>query len=194
MRAWAVLSTMVIAFILLLIMRQVIRQNTDAQQRLDSERPRLNNFILKGASKSESDELKIKTGLIKGRVITENMKQTADENIIKYYADKGFQGVEVTISEERDPKTPNSEILTFNIEKGTKVRINQITIYGAEAISPARLKKQMSETHEVTKLTLYPAKDSSSYGVVNPMTFKEYIDQQGFLSYTKAKLLDHVPV
>ena len=152
-----------------------------------TERPRLTNFIFKGASKSESDELKIKTGLIKGRVITENMKQTADENIKKYYADKGFQGVEVTITEERDPKTPNSEILTFNIEKGTKVRINQITIYGTEAISPARLKKQMSETHEVTKLTLYPAKDSSSYGVVNPMTFKEYIDQQGFLSYTKTK-------
>ena len=78
-----------------------------------TERPRLTNFIFKGASKSESDELKIKTGLIKGRVITENMKQIADENIKKYYADKGFQGVEVTISEERDPKTPNSEISDF---------------------------------------------------------------------------------
>ena len=40
-----------------------------------TERPRLTNFTFKGASKSESDELKIKTGLIKGRVITENMKQ-----------------------------------------------------------------------------------------------------------------------
>ncbi len=64
-----------------------------------TERPRLTNFIFDGASKSESDELKIKTGLIKGRVITENMKQTADENIKKYYADKGFQGVEVQITE-----------------------------------------------------------------------------------------------
>ncbi len=51
-----------------------------------TERPRLTNFIFDGASKSESDELKVKTGLIKGRVITENMKQTADENIRKYYA------------------------------------------------------------------------------------------------------------
>ncbi|HXB28728.1 MAG TPA: POTRA domain-containing protein [Puia sp.] len=152
-----------------------------------TERPRLTNFIFEGASKSESDELKIKTGLIKGRVITENMKQTADENIKKYYADKGFQGVEVKITEQRDPKTPNSESLTFVIDKGTKVRINQINIYGTKAISSSRLKKQMDDTKEVTKLTLFPAKDSSSYGVVNPMTFKEYIDQQGFLSYTKTK-------
>jgi len=152
-----------------------------------TERPRLGNFIFKGASKSESDEVKIKTGLIKGRVITENMKQIAEENIKKYYADKGFQGVEVKVTEERDPKTPNTEVLTFDIEKGTKVRINQITIYGTEAISPIRLKKQLDGTHEVTKLTLYPAKDSSSYGVVKPMTFKEYINQWGFLSYSVTK-------
>ncbi|HEY4936746.1 MAG TPA: POTRA domain-containing protein, partial [Puia sp.] len=152
-----------------------------------TERPRLTNFTFKNASKSESDELKIKTGLIKGRVITENMKQTADENIKKYYEEKGFQGVEVIITEERDPKTPNSESLTFDIEKGTKVRINQITIYGTNAISPSRLKKQMDDTKEVTKLTLYPAKDSSSYGEVKPMSFKEYIDGWGFLSFTRTK-------
>jgi outer membrane protein insertion porin family len=152
-----------------------------------TERPRLTNFIFEGASKSESDELKIKTGLIKGRVITENMKQIADENIRKYYAEKGFQGVEVTITEHRDPKTPNSETLTFDIVKGTKVRINQITIYGTNAISAERLKKQMDDTKEVTKLTLFPAKDSSSYGLVKPMSFKEYVNQQGFLSYTKSK-------
>src|SRR5579863_10256814 len=152
-----------------------------------TERPRLTNFIFDGASKSESDELKVKTGLIKGRVITENMKQTADENIRKYYADKGFQGVTVQINEARDPKTPNSETLTFHIDKGTKVRINQISIYGTQNISPSRLKKQMDDTHEVTKLTLFPAKDSSSYGVVKPETFKEYIDTWGFLSYTGTK-------
>ena len=41
-------------------------------------------FILKELRKSESDDLKTKTGLIKGRVITENMKQIAEENIKKY--------------------------------------------------------------------------------------------------------------
>ena len=78
-----------------------------------TERPRLTNFIFKGASKSESDELKIKTGLIKGRVITENMKQTADENIIKYYADKSYQGVNgyhYGRARSQDPEFRNSYI------------------------------------------------------------------------------------
>ena len=152
-----------------------------------TERPRLADFIFKGASKSESDELKVKTGLIKGRVITENMKQIADENIKKYYADKGYQGVNVEIIEAKDTKTPNSESLTFNIDKGIKVRIDQVSIYGAQAISPSRVKKQMEDTKEVTKLTLFPAKDSSSYGEVKPMSFKEYLDTVGFLSYSRSK-------
>lgn len=152
-----------------------------------TERPRLTNFIFKGASKTESDELKIKTGLIKGRVITENMKQTADENIKKYYADKGFQGVQVKIVEAIDAKTPNSETLTFNIDKGSKVRINQISFYGNEAVLTPKLKKQLKDTKEMTRFTLFPPKDSSSYGMNKPVTFKEYIDNWGFLSYTRSK-------
>ena len=123
----------------------------------------------------------MKTGLIKGRVITENMKQTADENIVRYYADKGFQGVKIKITEVTDPKTPNSEILTFNINKGSKVRINQISFYGNDLIPSPRLKRQFKDTKEMTRFTLFPPKDSSSYGVNKPVSFKDYIDNWGFL-------------
>src|SRR6516162_8706887 len=76
-----------------------------------TERPRLANFIFKGATKTESDELKTKTGLVKGRVVTENMKRTAEEYIQKYYADKGYQSVSIKITEAKDPTTANSEVL-----------------------------------------------------------------------------------
>ena len=116
------------------------------------------------------------------------MKQTADENIKKYYADKGYQGVTVKITEERDPKTPNSESLTIRYRQGHQSPDQpDHYLWNESNFCQSRLKKQMDDTKEVTKLTLFPAKDSSSYGVVNPMTFKEYIDQQGFLSYTKTK-------
>src|SRR5215831_15914571 len=55
-----------------------------------TERPRLSNFTFKGIGKSESDDLGPKTGLIKGRVVTENMKRTAVDAINKFYFDKGF--------------------------------------------------------------------------------------------------------
>lgn len=152
-----------------------------------TERPRLSNFIFKGATKTESDELKTKTGLVKGRVITENMRRTAEEYIQKYYADKGYQSVTVKITEAKDPSSANSEILTFNITKGVKVKVNQINIFGNEAIPEAKLKAQMKGTHELSRLTLFPPIDSSSYGYNKPLSFKQYVDEWGFLTFTQTK-------
>jgi len=152
-----------------------------------TERPRLANFYFRGASKSESDDLKTKTGLIKGRVITENMKQIAEENIKKYYAEKGYQGVAVTINSAKDPSTPNTESLNFLIQKGVKVHINQINFFGHEAITESKLKKQLKDTKEMTRFTLFPPRDTTNFGVHREITFKEYIDDWGFLSFTKTK-------
>jgi outer membrane protein insertion porin family len=152
-----------------------------------TERPRLLNFYFKGASKSEADDLKPKTGLVKGRVVTENMKQTAEQNIQKYYAEKGFQSVKITISESKEPSAPNSESLTFNIEKGVKVRISQISFYNNQVVSSTKLKQQLKDTKEMSRLTLYPPKDSSIYGVRKPLSFKEYVDEWGFLYFTKTR-------
>jgi outer membrane protein insertion porin family len=156
-----------------------------------TERPRLANFFFKGASKTESDELKTKTGLVKGRVITENMKQIAVENIQKYYAEKGYQGVTTKITEAKDGSTGNSEALTFNIQKGVKVKVNQINIFGNQAVTEAKIKKQLKGTKELSRLTLFPPIDSSTYGPLKPVDFKEYVNDWGFLSFTKTKeLLD----
>ena len=152
-----------------------------------TERPRLLNFYFKGATKSEADDLKPKTGLIKGRVVTENMKQTAEQNIEKYYADKGFQSVSISINEAKDASAPNSESLTFNIVKGVKVRINQISFFNNQVVTSAKLKQEMKDTKEMSRLTLYPPKDSSSYGVIKPITLKEYIDEWGFLYFTTTR-------
>ena len=56
------------------------------------ERPRLSKAIYRGAKKStKTEELAKKAGLVPGRVITENMKMMAAENIQKYYSEKGFK-------------------------------------------------------------------------------------------------------
>ena len=50
-----------------------------------TERPRLSKYSFKGINKSESDDIGPKTGLIIGRVVTENMKRTAIDAINKVY-------------------------------------------------------------------------------------------------------------
>src|SRR5580658_8559913 len=85
-----------------------------------TERPRLANFYFKGTGvkKGDGEDLTTKTGLIKGRVVTEDMKRSAIQAIRKYYAEKGYQDAHVRTTEARDPAVQNSEILTFYIEKG----------------------------------------------------------------------------
>ncbi|KIC94778.1 BamA/OMP85 family outer membrane protein [Flavihumibacter solisilvae] len=152
-----------------------------------AERPSLSGFTFKGVKKSEADDLEGKTGLVKGRVITENMKRTAVENIVKYYVEKGFRGAKVDIEEKADPAFVNTQHLTFVISKGGKVRINDVSFYGNENVSEVKLKKKLKGTKETTRITLYPTTDSSSFGTHKRQTFNEYVNDWGFLSVTKTR-------
>ncbi len=152
-----------------------------------TERPSLSKYFLKGIKKSEDEELRGKTGLVPARAVTENVIRTAVENIQKYYTEKGFQSARVTIDESPDPAIPNAVILTFNIQKGNKVRISDIRISGNENVNQLKIKKQMKGTKEMTRITLYPEKDTTDKGEYKPVTFNEWIGSAGFLSLSKTK-------
>ncbi|HWK02333.1 MAG TPA: POTRA domain-containing protein [Puia sp.] len=152
-----------------------------------TERPRLSNFYFKGVKKGDGDDLTTKTGLVKGRVITENMKRSAILMIKKFYAEKGYQDAQVTTSESKDPSVANSELLTFNIVKGPKVRISEVNFFGNQAIAESKLKKQLKDTKELSRLTLYPPPVDTTYGPRSYMTFKQYLNNWGFLSFTGSK-------
>ena len=154
-----------------------------------TERPRLSNYILKGVSKSEADDVGPKTGLIKGRVVTENMKRTAIDAINKFYFEKGFRNVKVNVEAKRDTGLENSVVLYLYINKGGKVKINQINFIDDTTVNALKLKKQMKGTKEMTRITLYPPKDSG--GIANPTlyTFSDYLNDKGYLTFTKTRLI-----
>jgi outer membrane protein insertion porin family len=135
------------------------------------ERPMLSDFKFKGVRKTESDELKDKVGLVKTRVVTDNMKLSAKENIIKYFIDKGFKGAMVDIQEIPDPQNPDKVILNFNVSKGNKVRITDIYFFGNSAATASQLKRKLKGTKESTRITLFPDSSSSPYGNVAPIRF-----------------------
>jgi outer membrane protein insertion porin family len=156
------------------------------------ERPTLSKYFLKGdVRKSDDDELRKKTGLIIGRVVTENVKRTAIEAIEKYYTEKGFQSAKVSIQEVPDPALANAVVLNFNVEKGKKVRISDLNFYGNTNVDEIRLKKQMKGTKEMSRLSLHPINTKSTYGDNTPPSLRQYLGEAGFLSITKTKeLLD----
>lgn len=151
------------------------------------ERPRLGIVRFTGIKKSEQEELTGKINMPKQTIITENSRRNAVEIIRKYFTDKGFQNVTVQIEERPDPTFVNSNSLTFHVDKGGKVRINEVNFYGNDNVGDLKLKKQMKDTKEMTKLTLNPAETPSPFGTNEKMSFGEYMSDAGYLSPSKTK-------
>ena len=150
------------------------------------ERPRLSRFNFIGVKKTEKDELSGKTGLTPNRVITENMKITAIEGIKKFYAEKGFQDATVVIKEQKDAARKNNLLLDFVVDRGPKVRINNIN-FGGNKIDETKLKKSLKEIHEKSRMTLYPLNDKPVIVKTTPYTFDEYLQEKGYLTFTKTR-------
>jgi len=151
-----------------------------------TERARLSNFLFRGVSKSDAEDLTGKTGLVRNRVITENMKISAIEAIKKFYAEKGFQNAQVKILEKSDTTYENTLLLDFVIDKGPKVRINNIN-FGGNTVEAGLLKKKLKDTHEKSRLTLFPVFDQPKIVKTQRYTFEQYMKEKGFLTFTKTK-------
>ena len=151
-----------------------------------TERPRLSKFFFKGIRKGEADDLSAKTGLVPNRVITENMKISAVEAIKKFYAEKGFRDSKVKIVERKDTSFANTLALDFVIDKGPKVKINNI-YFGGNTVDDNKLKKQLKDTKERSRLTLHPSFDKGTLFPHKTYNFQKYMRETGFLYYSKTK-------
>ena len=151
-----------------------------------TERPRLARYDFIGIKKSEKEDLMGKTGLVPNRIVTENMKRSAQEAIEKFYAEKAYKNVHVRIEEKPDSTFGDAIILLFYVTKGQKVKVNNIDFVG-NTLDGLKLKKQLKETKEMSRLTLRKTDDKSAFGEVKKYTFSDYIKEKGFLTYSKTK-------
>lgn len=118
------------------------------------ERPRLSGHSFEGAKKSYHDDLneQVNKFLLKGGIVTENVKVNAREAIAKYFVDKGFLDVNVDVKEIRDSARVNSVRLVFNVERNERVKIKEIDFVGNEEVKDKKLRKQMKETRQKSRL------------------------------------------
>lgn len=112
------------------------------------ERPTLSRYSYKGIKKSHHDDLNdiVKNILNKGGIVTEAQKILAKNKIKEHYVDKGRLDVAVKIEEIEDKIRPNSVRLVFDIDRGERIKIDDITFEGNSAISDYKLRKNMKET------------------------------------------------
>lgn len=153
------------------------------------ERPRLGNFKFVGIKKSEEEDILAKVNLAKQTIITENTRREIIENTTKFYQEKGYRNTKVWIDEREDTSFVNSNKLTIYVEKGGKVKIDNVRFFGNENVDDFRLKKQMKGTKEMGKATLKADKEPSPYGETQPFSFNQWLKEWGFLSLSKTKMM-----
>jgi outer membrane protein insertion porin family len=151
-----------------------------------TERPRLSKYDFIGVKKGDKEDLMGKTALVPNRIVTENMKRSAVEAIQKFYAEKAYINVSVRIEEKKDTTFGDAVTLLFYINKGQKVKVNNIDFAG-NTLDPLKLKKQMKETKEMSRLTFKKSDDRSSFGTGKTYTFNDYLKEKCYLTYSKTK-------
>ncbi|MEZ5040622.1 MAG: outer membrane protein assembly factor BamA [Saprospiraceae bacterium] len=118
------------------------------------ERPRLSKHAFQGTKKAYHDDLndEVDRFLLKGGIVTENVKVNASEAIEKFFVEKGFLDVNVQVSEKPDTARANSVLLVFDIDRGERVKIEDITFVGNENVPSKKLRKQMKNTKRKKKI------------------------------------------
>ncbi|NUO01564.1 MAG: right-handed parallel beta-helix repeat-containing protein, partial [Saprospiraceae bacterium] len=96
------------------------------------ERPRLTRHSFTGIKKSFHDDLneEVNKHLLKGGIVTENVKVNASEGIEKYFVEKGYLDTRVTVREETDTSRINAVGLVFNVDRGNRIKIQDVTFSG----------------------------------------------------------------
>jgi outer membrane protein insertion porin family len=155
------------------------------------ERSRLANFDFKGIRKGEADDLKDKVGLTVNKVITDNLRKRAVEVIHKFYFEKGFRGVNVSIKEKPSTSMPGFLDLTFDIYKGRKIKVEDIFIIGNSDITSLKLKKKMKGTKEKGRIRFFADTTQPYLGDLPKTDFANFFSKKSYLYPSKWKdLLD----
>ena len=113
------------------------------------ERARILNWKFEGVSSSKGKDLKDE--VLKLRRNTELSDYVIDKNvklIKEHYAEKGFRTCEVDVRIENDTTYEQCVNVTFDIDKGPKVRVGVINFEGNDNFDDKRLRRTFKKTHQ----------------------------------------------
>lgn len=113
------------------------------------ERPRVSRWQFKGIKKGEQTDLQERLKFRRGMGLSDYMVKNYIDLIKKYYDEKGFLKTEVNVLQENDTVIKNAVRVTFNVERGPKVKIKKITFQGNDNVKNSKLAKAMKKTKDM---------------------------------------------
>lgn len=116
------------------------------------EKERLSRMRFTGdASKSDVDNLRESYKVRSGTRIDDNTINRIKRITRNYYIEKGFYNTKVNLSSKIDDALGGGDkvMYTINIDKGKKVKINDISFEGNSSIKSKKLQRKMKKTKEM---------------------------------------------
>ncbi|MBE0673050.1 MAG: outer membrane protein assembly factor BamA [Bacteroidales bacterium] len=147
------------------------------------ERPRLSTIKFEGIKNSEAQDLLEKVNIPNGSQVTSHVISTAKSKILEHYIDKGFLNTEVTVIEKDDPDSQNNVILTLNVDKKDKVKIEEITFVGAENFKEKRLRRVMKDTKQKDLNFFKPSKYIAQKFDDDKIKLSEFYNENGYRDF-----------
>ncbi|MDW3197161.1 MAG: POTRA domain-containing protein [Cytophagales bacterium] len=140
-----------------------------------TERPRLTRYLFKGLNKTQESEVEDDLELVRGKVLTDVVIKNAELTVRKYLEGKGFRNADIRVSQQPDTLLRNSAILSIDVDRGKKVRVENIAFEGNEAFTSAKLRKKLKNTGVRPELRLGTNLLGKTLKLVNPVNLYNFM-------------------
>jgi len=151
------------------------------------ERPRLSKYSIKGLRKGETNNIRDEITLEKNQLITEDLINTTRREIKAYFYEKGYYTVKTDFVQEADAEKPNYQVLRIDINKGKKVKLEDIVFSGNESIEDKKLRRLLKPKRKYKKLNPFASSKfvKETYEETKPLILQKYSS----LGYRDATML-----
>ena len=122
------------------------------------ERPRVSKWTFAGVKSGEQKELQDRLNLRRGGEFSEYVAKTSSDIIKRYYKEKGFHNVDVTVNTKQDSIIRSAIRVQFAVDRGEKVKIKTITFTGNEHVKETKLARSMKKTKDRRLVSFFSSK------------------------------------
>lgn len=152
-----------------------------------TERPRLSKYSIKGLRKGETNNIRDEISLEKNQLITEDLINATRREIKDYFYEKGYYGVKTKFVREADKEKPNYQVLRIDVDKGKKVKLQDVVFIGNESVEDKKLRKLIKPKRMYKKINPFASSKfvKETYEETKPLILQKY----STLGYRDATML-----
>ncbi len=148
------------------------------------ERPRITRWEFTGIKEGEERQLREKVEITSHSELSDYVIHGAVNNIRSFFDDKGYINAEIDVTQRMDTTMrlkDNFVVLTFNVNKGNKMKIKEIHFSGNENVEESKLKGAMKGTKEKTAINLLKtAKFNEDTFEEDKLLLLDYLQSKGY--------------